>query len=149
MNISFQIRVTCILVRQNKILIVKQKLSEKRSWSLPGGRLEHGESLEDAAVRELYEETGITAKVERLLYICDTKPINKVIHITFLMKYIKGNIRLPDNTREENPITDVLFANIDHLTNYGFSEKFVCLVQEGFPGQGSYMGDKSNIGLEI
>lgn len=41
MSNNFQIRVTGILIHQGKILIVKQKLSDKRLWSLPGGRLEH------------------------------------------------------------------------------------------------------------
>jgi ADP-ribose pyrophosphatase YjhB (NUDIX family) len=146
---DFQIRVTGILIHQGKILIVKQRLSDKRLWSLPGGRLEHGESLEQVAIRELSEETGITALVKRLLYICDVKPMNQVVHITFLMTYVKGDICLPDNSHDENRISDVLFADIERLTNYGFSEKFITLIKDGFPEQGSYMGDKANIGLGI
>ena len=54
----FQIRVTGVLVDGGKILIVKQNVSDHRSWSLPGGRLEAGETLEDGVVRKIQEETG-------------------------------------------------------------------------------------------
>jgi ADP-ribose pyrophosphatase YjhB (NUDIX family) len=142
---SFQIRVTGILLRDDKILLVKQQVG-KRAWSLPGGRLEHGESLEQGVIREIYEETGIVVAVDKLLYICDITSGN-IIHITFLLSYISGEIILPDNAHDDNPISDVIFALIDELAEYGFSTKFRELVQNGFPGAGSYMGSKENIGL--
>jgi mutator protein MutT len=148
-NYEFQIRVTGILIHDGKLLIVRQHLSDKRQWSLPGGRLEHGETMEKAVIREIYEETGITAEADRLLYVCDVSPMNRVIHISFMLKYISGTICLPDNTHDENPISDVRFANIDSLTEYGFSDKFITLIRDGFPNRGCYMGDKANIGLGI
>ncbi len=40
-------------------------------WSLPGGRVEMGEPVRAAALRELTEETGITAEIVRLLDVVD------------------------------------------------------------------------------
>ena len=147
---SFQVRVTGVLLNScRQILIVKQRLSESRQWSLPGGRLEHSETMEQAIVREIYEETGLIVEVERLLYLCDVTPMNKIIHVTFLLKYISGNIALPDNKYDENPISDVKFVDIEKLNKYGFSGKFTELVKNNFPNKGNYAGNKSNIGLDI
>ena len=147
---NFQVRVTGVLFNeQNQLLIVRQRLSENRQWSLPGGRLEHGESMEQAIIREIYEEAGLIVQVQQLLYLCDVSPMNKLIHVTFLLKYISGKIVLPDNKYDENPISDVKFVDVDTLNDYGFSSKFIDLVKNNFPDKGNYMGNKSNIGLDI
>ena len=44
---------------RRRILVVRQNYDE-RKWMLPGGGVEHGETFEQAAVREVLEETGIT-----------------------------------------------------------------------------------------
>jgi len=144
----FQIRVTGILIKSNKILVVKQKIAPDRNWSLPGGRIHQGELLEEAMLREMREETGLETKVNKLLYICDkpdeTPPL---IHITFLLDHDGGKIRLPANEFDENPIYDVRMIPVEDLTSFDFSERFQQIVMQGFPNSGSYMGLKSEIGL--
>ena len=149
-NYIFNIRVTGILIENNNILIVQQNLSESRAWSLPEGRLERGESLEQGLKRELKEETGLDVQVERLLYLCDVNASeNTILHITFLLKRIGGEITLPTNEYDANPIHDVRFVPIDELSNYGFSEVFMQVIKNGFQKSGNYVGDKKNIGLGI
>ena len=143
-----QVRVTGILIEDGKILLVKQKVSDSRAWSLPGGRLEEGETLESAIERELQEETGLKTKVKKLLYVCDVPDANpSLIHITFLMIRIEGEIVLPTNEFDENPITDVKMIPIHELVEYGFTDHFMKRVQNYFPDSGNYMGRKRNIGL--
>lgn len=146
----FNIRVTGILIEDNKILLVQQKLSDKRDWSLPGGRLERGETLSQGIIREMKEETGVDVEIVRLLYLCDVEASsNTILHITFLLKRVGGEIVLPSNEFDENPIRDVKFVPVSELSFYGFSEKFVQILQEDFPDAGSYAGDKVNIGLGV
>ena len=147
-NYIFNVRVTGILIENGKILIVQQNVSKNRAWSLPGGRLERGESLADCLIREMKEETGLEVKIDRLLYVCDVEASgNTILHITFLVTKTGGNITLPTNEFDENPIHDVKFVPLDSLSDYGFSEHFVELAKQGFPNSGNYMGDKKAIGL--
>lgn len=142
----YMVRATGILIENRKILIVKQSISNNRAWSLPGGRLESGETLEQAVVREIFEETGVKTQIEKLLYVCESTLLN-LLHITFLLKKIDGKIRIPMNEYDENPISDVKMIPIKDLPKYDFSEKFMELVENDFPNSGSYMSSKENIGL--
>jgi ADP-ribose pyrophosphatase YjhB (NUDIX family) len=147
-NNLLQIRATGVLIDKGRILIVKQRLSDDRSWSLPGGRVEQGETLEEAILREIKEETGLDANIIKLLYVCDKlEAVPSLIHITFLLEKIGGEIRLPTNEFDQNPIHDVKMVPIEKLTSYHFSEKFMNLVKSSFPDAGSYKGHKSAIGL--
>ena len=85
MDYHFQVRVTGVLVEDGEILLVRQRLSERRSWSLPGGRLERGETLAQGLCREMEEETGLKVEVKRLLYLCDAAQSgHTLLHATFL-----------------------------------------------------------------
>ncbi|AIY05626.1 hypothetical protein Plano_1661 [Planococcus sp. PAMC 21323] len=52
-----------VVVSNNKILMVKEKVSKR--WSVPFGKIEEGESAQQACIREVREETGIIVSVEK------------------------------------------------------------------------------------
>jgi 8-oxo-dGTP diphosphatase len=59
--------VLCSLVKNGKILLIhRADGTYKNHWSLIGGKIEFGESVEEAAEREFFEETGIKTKFEKL-----------------------------------------------------------------------------------
>ena len=144
MTSSPLVRATGVLVERKSILLVKQVLKERSHWSLPGGKLEYGETLEQCLVREMFEETGLNVRPIELLYICDRfKSLNHhVLDISFLVTPV-GKLALNGSLfgHKDEYLPEVKMAPFCHLESYGFSEKFIGLLKEGFPDKGSYQGD--------
>ena len=144
---SINIRVTGILLENNSILLLKQETDTDRKWSLPGGKLEPGETLESALKREMKEETGWEVHPGDLLYLCDNILKDKhILHITFFCSKLSGQLGATEGL-DTRKINSVEFVEIEKLVESGFSEKFVSLVKADFPNRGKYMGAKANIGL--
>lgn len=55
------------IVRDSRGWILLEKRSDCGLWGLPGGRIEPGESVREAAVREVKEETGLNIEITQLL----------------------------------------------------------------------------------
>jgi ADP-ribose pyrophosphatase YjhB (NUDIX family) len=141
-----RVRVTGVVVEDGRILLLNQDTDTGRSWSLPGGKLEAGETLAQALVREMREETGLDIEPGRLLYVCDHVPA-EVVHMTFEARRTGGTLGDVMAGADTTPIRGVEFVPVAKLPELGFSERFAELVTAGFPGAGSYMGPKSAIGV--
>jgi len=73
------VRGICYDAASNSILLVKHTYS--RGWTLPGGGVEVGESMEAALRRELKEEVGLLCKDVRVLVVYHNKMISKRDHV--------------------------------------------------------------------
>jgi ADP-ribose pyrophosphatase YjhB (NUDIX family) len=146
-NVQPIVRATAILIEAGHVLLVRQKVSATREWSLPGGSLEFGESLEECVVREVREEAGIEVAVERLLYVCDRIEDQKhVVHITLAVRRV-GGWPGPAHEGGDDGLNRVRMVPLESLVEYGFTERFRDLALAGFPEAGTYRGSIANIGL--
>ena len=66
-NKKFNYRVCAMIISDGKILAMKDERSPY--YYLPGGRVKIGETAENAVIRETQEELGVTAKIQRPLWL--------------------------------------------------------------------------------
>jgi 8-oxo-dGTP diphosphatase len=93
-----------IITQDKKIILVKRVFDPyKDHWALPGGIVEYGETVEDAAIREAKEETGLDIKIEKLIGVYsdpDRDPRGHFVSVCFLCKPVGGNLETSEETKE-------------------------------------------------
>ncbi|MDD9793583.1 NUDIX hydrolase [Priestia megaterium] len=77
-----EVKVVYALIKNkyNQILMVD---NHEGHWSFPGGRVEAGESLVEAVIREVFEETGLTIEPGKILAINEGKLLKRNHHAIF------------------------------------------------------------------
>lgn len=108
-----------VVMREESFLLIQRRSPTRTWWQIPGGYVEIGESIDEAVVREVREETGITARVTDVLgfrHSSGTPPARPVsnIYVVFRLEALEGE---PRGDGQES--FDAAFFQLDDIARMG------------------------------
>lgn len=130
-----------VVIENGRALLIRRGTEPlKGQWSIPGGTLELGESLQQGVIRELREETGLEVRVVDLIEVFDrvfpgngdaafvkgTKPRFHFVIVDYLCARVSGE------PCAGSDVTAVAFAGEDELGPYGLTETATRVLKKAF-----------------
>jgi 8-oxo-dGTP diphosphatase len=130
-----------VIIDQGRALLIRRGSEPLLGeWSIPGGTLELGESLQEGVARELLEETGIEVRVLDQIEVFDRifpqqgttggdvkgKPRFHFVIVDYLCE------RLAGEPRAGSDVTDVAFAREEELSRFRLTETATRVLKKAF-----------------
>ena len=129
-----QVAVGAAVFNDDCVLMVKRsKPPAKGSWAVPGGKIRPGETMQQALVREIKEETGLDIQVGDIIYVFDVIQRDEKNEITFhfviidfLCELKGGQLKAGDDALDAKWISrqDIKEMNINEKTKTMLKDKF-------------------------
>ncbi len=118
-----------VINEKNELLMVRDRIHTSNSiYKLPGGMLEHAQSLEEGVIREVWEETGIESKLIKMVSVLNSHPFtfNKSnMYIVFQLEALSSKINVIDTHEIEFALWIPLNEFFAHEKMSEFQKKLV------------------------
>lgn len=124
-----------VCIKGSQVLLIRRGTPPMTGeWSLPGGRIEPGERAEDAALRELKEETGVEAKIAGLIDVVNAIVKNRAgtlitrhyVLCDYAAVWMAGTPRAGDDAAEAR------FFERGEIAGLGLWSETVRIIEQGF-----------------
>ena len=125
--------VGAVIVDGGRVVLVKRRYDPlKGRWSLPGGAVEVGETLEAALAREMTEETGLVVDVGPVVHVFDriTRDAVQRVHyhfvlVDYLCRPVSGSLRAGSD------VDEAVWADGSALASFDLTDTATLVVQQG------------------
>ena len=142
-----------VVIEAGRALLIRRSNEPLRGeWSIPGGYLELGESLQEGVARELLEETGLEVRVLDLIEVFDrifhdpgqSNPQNQrgpkfhFVIVDYLCERVSGE------PRAASDVTQVAFATEEDLGQYHLTSTATRVLKKAFAMQRARLANNAN-----
>ena len=122
-----------VVVRDGRVLLIRRgKAPLYGRWVVPGGTVELGETLEEALVREMEEETSLRVEVIEVLTVFDRierdgeRVVYHYVIVDYLCRWLSGEAKAGSDA------LDAAWATPEQLAGYDLPPKALEVVQDAF-----------------
>jgi 8-oxo-dGTP diphosphatase len=120
-----------IIVHEGRVVLVKRRFEPLAGqWSIPGGAVETGETLEACLIREMAEETGFIVEVgpvvevlDRITHDDDGRVLYHFVLIDYLCWPVGGELRAGSD------VAEAVLAEPSELAQYQLTEKALSVIE--------------------
>jgi 8-oxo-dGTP diphosphatase len=130
-----------VVIHEDRVVLIKRGSEPLRGeWSIPGGSLELGETLEQGVVREMQEETGLTVRTTGMIEIFERifselparyvagkeRPRYHYVIVDYLCERLSGELRAGGDAQ------DVAYSREDELQRFHLTETALRVLHKAF-----------------
>ena len=122
--------VGAVIVDDGKVVLIRRRYEPLAGqWSLPGGAVELGETLEASVVREMHEETGLDVEVGPAIEVFDRITLDEArriryhyVLVDYLCRIVGGELRAGSD------VDDAVFVDPSELGPYALTTKATAVI---------------------